>query len=161
MGTDRHGWDAERVRVRRARRSDLDLVLSAADLLTERPTPEWTADFLGRGSNHLMLALDPGPGDPDATDAPPLPVGVLLAVETGHPGASPDLFVYSIVVREGYRDAGIAHRLVTKAVEIAEESGCGRVWGSLLDGPTTPITSPHSPPDSVMSQALTFVIPIP
>ena len=106
--------------IRRASRADVDLVLSAGDLFASPPTAEWTQDFLDRGSNLLVLALH------DKT-----PVGMLVAVETGHLGASPDLFVYGIRVREDFRKQQLAHRLVDKAVEVAEESGCSKVWGSM------------------------------
>lgn len=142
--------DSLYVVVRRAARSDVDLVLSASDLFSTAPTPEWTQDFLDRGSNLLLLALGEG-----------APVGMLVAVETGHLGESPDLFVYGIRVREGSRHQGIAHRLIDKAVEVAEEAGCRRVWGSLDHGEEIPATSPLSPPDAVTSGATTFIIPVP
>lgn len=142
--------DSQHVVVRRASRTDVDLVLSASDLFTTPPTPEWTQDFLDRGSNLLLLALGEG-----------APVGMLVAVETGHLGESPDLFVYGIRVREGSRGQGIAHRLIDKAVEVAEEAGCSRVWGSLDHGEAIPATSPLSPPDAVTSGATTFIIPVP
>ena len=141
--------------VRRASRADVDLVLSAAELFDTPPTSEWTQDFLDRGSNLLLLALY------DET-----PVGMLVAVETGHLGASPDLFVYGIRVREDLRRMGIAHRLVDKAVAVAEEAGCRTVWGSVQHsagqhteamGPA----SPFSPPETPLSGATTFVIPVP
>lgn len=106
--------------IRRASRADVDLVLSAADLFASPPTAEWTQDFLDRGSNLLVLAMH------DKT-----PVGMLVAVETGHLGASPDLFVYGIRVRKDFRGQRLAHRLVDKAVEVAEEAGCSTVWGSM------------------------------
>lgn len=106
--------------IRRASRADVDLVLSAGDLFASPPTAEWTQDFLDRGSNLLVLALQEG-----------TPVGMLVAVETGHLGASPDLFVYGIRVREDFRRQRLAHRLVDKAVEVAEEAGCSKVWGSM------------------------------
>ena len=106
--------------IRRASRADVDLVLSAGRLFASPPTAEWTQDFLDRGSNLLLLALD------DQT-----PVGMLVAVETSHLSASPDLFVYGIRVREDFRGRRLAHRLVDKAVEIAEEAGCSKVWGSV------------------------------
>ena len=102
--------------IRRASRADVDLVLSAGDLFASPPTAEWTQDFLDRGSNLLLLALH------DET-----PVAMLVAVETGHLGASPDLFVYGIRVRPDLRRQGIAHQLVDKAVSVAEEAGCRRV----------------------------------
>ena len=86
--------------IRRASRADVDLVLSGDDLFDCPPTAEWTQDFLDRGSNLLVLALD---GD--------TPVGMLVAVETSHLGASPDLFVYGIRVREEFRGQRLAHRL--------------------------------------------------
>src|SRR5699024_11637301 len=59
---------------------------------------------------------------------------MLVAVETGHLGSSPDLFVYGIRVREDLRNRGIAHKLVDKAVAVAEDSGCRNVWGSMERG---------------------------
>lgn len=144
--------------IRRASRADVDLVLSAGDLFASPPTAEWTQDFLDRGSNLLLLALD---GD--------VPVGMLVAVETGHLGASPDLFVYGIRVHQDYRRQGLAHRLVDKSVEVAEEAGCRKVWGSMrrseeqneLDlGVGSPF-SPPDPADSASTRATTFDIPIP
>ena len=142
--------DTPNVVVRRAARSDVDLVLSAADLFSSPPTAEWTQDFLDRGSNLLILAL--------VDDAP---VGMLVAVETSHLGGSPDLFVYGIRVREGSRGRGIAHRLIDKTVAFAEEAGCNRVWGSVEHGDPIPAESPLSPPDAMTAGATTFVIPIP
>lgn len=149
--------------IRRASRADVDLVLSAGDLLATPPTSEWTQDFLDRGSNMLILAV--------YEDAP---VGMLVGVETGHLGESPDLFVYGIRVREDLRHQGLAHRLVDKAVEIAEEAGCTRVWGSVHRSGEESELGPGSPfhatdedadqsarPDSTSSQSTTFVIPIP
>ena len=136
--------------IRRATRADVDLVLSAGDLLTTPPTAEWTQDFLDRGSNLLALALLDG-----------APVGMLVAVETGHLGASPDLFVYGIRVREDLRGQRIAHRLVDKAVEVAEEAGCSKVWGSMQlpeHFEQDPQLSPLAP---VTAEPSTFVIPIP
>lgn len=136
--------------VRRASRTDVDLVLSASDLFGKPPTEEWTQDFLDRGSNLLILATEDD-----------RPVGMLVAVETSHLGDCPDLFVYGIRVREGSRHRGIAHRLVDKALELAEESGCRRVWGSLEHGEAIPATSPLSPPDAMTTGATTFTIPVP
>ena len=148
--------------IRRASRADVDLVLSAGDLFSSPPTAEWTQDFLDRGSNLLVLAL-----------ADQTPVGMLVAVETSHLGASPDLFVYGIQVREDFRGQRLAHLLVDKAVEVAEESGCSKVWGSVHRseeqsendlGVGAPI-SPHSASDAGAAEAghtrvTTFVIPI-
>ncbi|HMT50690.1 MAG TPA: GNAT family N-acetyltransferase, partial [Dietzia sp.] len=127
--------DAHEVVVRRASRSDADLVLSATDLFSTPPTAEWTQDFLDRGSNLLLLAI-----------RDEVPVGMLVAVETSHLGASPDLFVYGICVREDLRNEGIAHQLVDKAVEVAEEAGCSQVWGSMPHGEELGPGSPLSPP---------------
>ena len=149
------------------RRADVDLVLSADDLLAHPPTAEWTQDFLDRGSNLLILALRDD-----------RPVGILVGVETGHLGASPDLFIYGIVVREDLRGHGIAHRLVEKAVEVAEEAGCTRVWGSVHrhDEPDADVRGAGSPfagvtasggdddeltTRSTSTRSTTFVIPIP
>lgn len=136
--------------VRRASRSDADLALSASDLFTSPPTEEWTQDFLDRGSNLLLLAMA---GD--------RPVGMLVAVETSHLGASPDLFVYGIRVREELRGRGIAHRLVDKAVAVAEEAGCRRVWGSTDHGEPLAVDSPLAHDHTVATAATTFTIPVP
>lgn len=155
------------ITIRRASRADVDLVLSADDLLAHPPTAEWTQDFLDRGSNLLILALRDD-----------RPVGILVGVETGHLGASPDLFIYGIVVREDLRGHGIAHRLVEKAVEVAEEAGCTRVWGSVHrhDEPDADVRGAESPfagvtasggdddeltTRSTSTRSTTFVIPIP
>lgn len=155
------------ITIRRASRADVDLVLSADDLLAHPPTAEWTQDFLDRGSNLLILALRDD-----------RPVGILVGVETGHLGASPDLFIYGIVVREDLRGHGIAHRLVEKAVEVAEEAGCTRVWGSVHrhDEPDADVRGAGSPfagvtasggdddeltTRSTSTRSTTFVIPIP
>lgn len=142
--------DAQEVVVRRASRADADLLLSAADLFSYPPTAEWTQDFLDNGSNLLLLALQDD-----------VPVGMLVAVETGYLGASPDLFVYGIRVREHLRHQGIAHQLVGKAVEIAEEAGCRRVWGSVHHGQDLLPGSPLSPPEGTTTGSTTFTIPIP
>ncbi|WP_291080812.1 GNAT family N-acetyltransferase [Dietzia sp. UBA5065] len=142
--------DAHEVVVRRASRSDADLVLSATDLFSTPPTAEWTQDFLDRGSNLLLLAI-----------RDEVPVGMLVAVETSHLGASPDLFVYGICVREDLRNEGIAHQLVDKAVEVAEEAGCSQVWGSMHHGEELGPGSPLSPPGPVTTESTTFTIPIP
>ena len=138
--------------IRRASRADLDLVLSAGDLFDSPPTAEWTQDFLDRGSNLLLMALHDG-----------VPVAMLVAVETGHLGDSPDLFVYGIRVREDLRHQGIAHRLVEKAVSVAEEAGCRRVWGSMHDDDVRDLCpgSPLRTPNDVTAGPTTFVIPIP
>lgn len=138
--------------IRRASRADLDLVLSAGDLLDSPPTAEWTQDFLDRGSNLLLMALHDG-----------VPVAMLVAVETGHLGDSPDLFVYGIRVREDLRRQGIAHRLVEKAVSVAEEAGYRRVWGSMHDDDVRDLCpgSPLHTPNDVPAGPTTFVIPIP
>lgn len=136
--------------IRRANRADLDLVLSARDLFSYPPTAEWTHDFLDNGSNLLLLALQ---GE--------LPVGMLVAVETSYLGASPDLFVYGIRVHEGIRRRGVAHRLVDKAVAIAEEAGCRRVWGSMQHSASLDPDSPLSPPQGESSGSTSFVIEIP
>ena len=155
------------ITIRRASRADVDLVLSADDLLAHPPTAEWTQDFLDRGSNLLILALRDD-----------RPVGILVGVETGHLGASPDLFIYGIVVREDLRGHGIAHRLVEKAVEVAEEAGCTRVWGSVHrhDEPDADVRGAGSPfagvtasggdddeptTRSTSTRSTTSVIPIP
>ncbi|MDV8003079.1 GNAT family N-acetyltransferase [Rhodococcus sp. IEGM 1408] len=142
--------DAQEVVVRRASRSDADLLLSAADLFSAPPTAEWTQDFLDNGSNLLLLAL-----------LDEVPVGMLVAVETGYLGASPDLFVYGIRVREHLRHQGIAHQLVDKAVAIAEEAGCRRVWGSVHHTQELLPDSPLSPPETTTTGSTTFTIPIP
>jgi len=141
--------DSPELVIRRASRADLDLVLSAADLFAYPPTAEWTQDFLDRGSNLLLLAMQ---GD--------TPVGMLVAVETGYLGASPDLFVYGIHVREDLRHRGIAHRLVDKAVALAEEAGCRRVWGSMQRSEELAGDTPLSPPGDTGGTS-SFVIPIP
>ena len=144
--------------IRRAARDDVDLVLSAGALLATPATAEWTQDFLDRGSNLLVLAI-----------LDDVPVGMLVAVETSHLGASPDLFVYGIRVREEFRGQRLAHRMVDKAVEVAEEAGCSRVWGSVHRtatqdvrtlGAGAPFTSPD-PADSGATHLTTFEIPIP
>ena len=136
--------------IRRAARADVDLVLSAGDLLSTPPTAEWTTDFLDRGSNLLVLALQDE-----------VPVAMLVAVETGHLGASPDLFVYGIRVREDLRGRVIAHRLVEKAVEVAEEAGCSKVWGSMQVPDDLTQDPPSVPPEGTTAESSTFVIPIP
>lgn len=170
--------NSQEVLIRRASRADVDLVLSAGELFVSPPTAEWTQDFLDRGSNLLVLALHEE-----------VPVGMLVAVETSHLGASPDLFVYGIRVRRDFRGQRLAHRLVDKAVEVAEESGCSKVWGSVhrseeqsehdlgvgapltlpsgpggpegsADGPG-PEESGDAPAGSTSTHATTFVIPIP
>lgn len=141
--------DSSDIVVRRASRSDVDLVLSASDLFATPPTAEWTQDFLDRGSNLLLLALA---GDK--------PVGMLVAVETGHLGASPDLFVYGIHVHEHLRRQGLAHRLIDKALAIAEEAGCNRLWGSVDHGDPLAANTLLSLAEPV-SGATTFTIPIP
>ena len=135
--------------IRRASRADHDLVLSAGELFSFPPTSEWTRDYLDNGSNLLLLALQDE-----------VPVGMLVAVETGYLGASPDLFVYGIRVREDLRHQGIAHQLVDKAVAIAEEAGCRRVWGSMHHDQDLGPDSPLSPPETTTGST-TFVIPIP
>ncbi len=142
--------ESSQVVIRRAGRSDVDLVLPASDLFATEPTAEWTQDFLDRGSNLLLLALVEG-----------TPVGMLVAVETSSLGASPNLFVYGIRVREAHRGRGIAHQLIAKAVDVAEEAGCRKVWGSVDHGEEIAVDSPLSPPESVTSGATTFVIPLP
>ena len=136
--------------IRRASRGDLDLVLTADDLFSYPPTAEWTRDFLDNGSNLLLLALQDE-----------VPVGMLVAVETGYLGASPDLFVYGIRVREDLRGRGIAHRLVEKAVEVAEEAGCSKVWGSMVVPDDLTQNPPAAPPEGTTAESSTFVIPIP
>jgi len=136
--------------IRRATRDDLDLVLSAGELFSHPPTAEWTQDFLDRGSNLLLLAL-----------RDEVPVGMLVAVETGYLGASPDLFVYGIRVREDVRRQGIAHRLVDKAVAVAEEAGCRRVWGSMHHAEELDPGSPLIPSEPVTVEPTTFIIPVP
>lgn len=136
--------------IRRASRADLDLVLSAGDLFSYPPTAEWTQDFLDNGSNLLLLALQDE-----------VPVGMLVAVETGYLGASPDLFVYGIRVREDVRHQRLAHRLVDKAVDIADEAGCRRVWGSMQHREELDPGSPLCPPETDTTGATTFTIPIP
>lgn len=136
--------------IRRASRADLELVLSAHGLFSYPPTAEWTEDFLDNGSNLLLLAVLGAE-----------PVGMLVAVETGHLGASPDLFVYGIRVREDLRHRGIAHRLVDKAVAIAEEAGCRRVWGSVHHGQDLLPDAPLSPAETTTTGSTTFTIPIP
>src|SRR5699024_9839921 len=130
-------------------RPDFDLRRSASTLLSTPPTAEWTTDFLDRGSNLLLLALL------DDT-----PVGMLVAVETGHLGYSPDLFVYGIRVREDLRNRGIAHKLVDKAVAVAEGSGCRNVSGSTERGAHLQEDSPLAATDPE-SGFTTFTIPIP
>lgn len=136
--------------IRRAARDDVDLVLSAGALLATPATAEWTQDFLDRGSNLLVLAI-----------LDDVPVGMLVAVETGHLGASPDLFVYGIRVRADLRGQGIAHRLVSKTVELAEEAGLSRVWGSMQVPDEIEQEPPMTPPDEDPPDPSTFVIPIP
>ncbi|EYT56919.1 GCN5 family acetyltransferase [Dietzia sp. UCD-THP] len=144
--------------IRRASRGDLDLVLSVDNLFRYPPTAEWTRDFLDNGSNLLLLALQDG-----------VPVGMLVAVETGYMGASPDLFVYGIRVSEPLRGRGIAHRLVDKARDIAEEAGCRSLWGSMQHDRDPGADSPLTPPEATTgaagstgsTQSTTFVIPIP
>ena len=135
--------------IRRASRADVDLVLSAGDLFATPPTAEWTQDFLDRGSNLLALALHDE-----------VPVGMLIAVEAGHLGASPDLFVYDIRVREDLRGQGIAHQLVDKAVEVAEEAGCSRVWGTKPLPEDLERNLPLSQPERGTTEPSTFIIPI-
>lgn len=135
--------------IRRASRGDLDLVLTADDLFSHPPTAEWTRDFLDNGSNLLLLALQDE-----------VPVGMLVAVETGYLGASPDLFVYGIRVSEPLRGRGVAHQLVDKALGIAEEAGCRRLWGSMHHDQELGADSPLSPPEATTGST-TFVIPIP
>ena len=61
------------------------------------------------------------------------------------------------------RRQGVAHRLVEKAVSVAEEAGCRRVWGSMHDDDVRDLCpgSPLRTPNDVTAGPTTFVIPIP
>lgn len=103
--------------VRRCGPGDAALVLAAADLFDDPPTPEHTERFLGAAGHHLLLALD---GDD--------PVGFVTGVEIVHPDKAVELNVYELGVRDDRRREGIATRLLAELAELASELGARGLW---------------------------------
>ena len=96
---------------------DADVVLRAAALFDETPTPEFTAGFLASAGHHLLLAID---GD--------TPVGFVTGVEIAHPDKRVEMFVYELGVDDDRRREGIATRLLEELAVLAAELGCRGLW---------------------------------
>ena len=90
--------------------------------------------------------------------------GVAISGGAFMPHRDPDTAEFKrIWTLPGLRRQGIAHRLVEKAVSVAEEAGCRRVWGSMHDDDVRDLCpgSPLRTPNDVTAGPTTFVIPIP
>jgi ribosomal protein S18 acetylase RimI-like enzyme len=97
--------------------TDVDAVLSAADLFDAPPRPNATAGFLARDGHHLLLAYD---GD--------AAVGMVSGIETAHPDKATEMLLYELGVAEHARRRGIGSALVAALADLARARGCSGMW---------------------------------
>jgi len=101
---------------------DEAVVIAAAGLFDEPPTPGWTESFLTTSGHHLLVAFD---GD----DA----VGFVSCVELLHPDKGRELFLYELSVAEEVRRRGIGRALVDAGLDLARRLGCYGAWTATED----------------------------
>jgi ribosomal protein S18 acetylase RimI-like enzyme len=105
------------IEVRRLGAHEADVVLAAGHLFDRPPSPEWTADFLGRDGHHLLVAFDGGAA-----------AGFATCIEMAHPDKGVELMIYELGVDEPARRRGIGRLLVDRSVALARELGCYGAW---------------------------------
>ncbi len=103
--------------IRRLEPDDATLVLAAAGLFDEAPTPSWTGEFLARKDHHLLIAFVEGE-----------PVGFVSGVEIVHPDKQNEMLLYELGVDEGHRRRGIGAALVEALKALAIERGSRGMW---------------------------------
>ncbi len=135
--------------IRKAERGDAGTLLSLIDALADyekldRPTAEAKERLVNDGwhaqntSNNprfsAWLAEIPDPEDPGATRA----VAYAITFETYSSFlALPTLYLEDLFVLPDYRRAGIGSQMLKHLVEVAKQSGCGRVEWVVLDWNTS------------------------
>lgn len=105
------------MRIERLGLDDLDRVL-ALDVFDGAPRRTWTAAFLEREDNVLLVAT----ADDGAA------VGMLTATRLHHPDKPPELLVREVGVEPAHRRVGVASALVRSAVDLGAELGCSETW---------------------------------
>ena len=102
---------------------DVDRVIAAGHLFDDAPRREWTAAFLTREGNHLLLATVDGQ-----------PAGFITGIENLHPDKSPEMLLYELGVDEAFRRRGVGRSLVVALRDLAVECGCSEMWVPIEPG---------------------------
>lgn len=103
--------------IRRLDPEDVESVLEAASLFDHQPQRQWSANFLARTGNHLLIAyLDD------------VAAGFVSGVEIGHPDKPMEMLIYELGVDEPYRRRGIGRALVQTLGELARTRDCKAMW---------------------------------
>lgn len=96
---------------------DDEIVLQAAHLFDEAPTPSAVRRFLAEPGHHLLVAFADGK-----------PVGFVSGVELTHPDKGTEMFLYELAVDEGHRRRGFGTALASALRQLARERGCYDMW---------------------------------
>lgn len=96
---------------------DDERVRQASKLFDGPAMADATAEFLGDGRHHLLLAYETG-----------RPVGFVSGVETTHPDKGTEMFLYELAVDDDHRRLGIGSALVDALAELARSRGCFGMW---------------------------------
>ena len=103
--------------IRRLRKGDEELVISAASLFDDPPEGGETARFLDDPLHYLLIALLRGS-----------PAGFASGTRIFHPDKSPQMFLNELGVAEHARNLGVGQALVRELGRIAREDGCAEMW---------------------------------
>jgi ribosomal protein S18 acetylase RimI-like enzyme len=96
---------------------DDQLVIAASHLFDHPARPDATADFLGDGRHHLLVAYEGT-----------RPVGFVSGVEVTHPDKGTEMFLYELAVEEPFRRRGIGRDLVEHLAAVGRSTGCYGMW---------------------------------
>jgi ribosomal protein S18 acetylase RimI-like enzyme len=76
-----------------------------------------SAEFMGDGRHHLVVALDDG-----------VVVGMASAVHYVHPDKEPQLFINEVGVAPTHYRRGIARRMLDRLMRLAADLDCTEAW---------------------------------
>jgi aminoglycoside 6'-N-acetyltransferase I len=99
-------------------RSDLDLLMGAADDVFDRPLEEGFAlEFLEDPRHHIVAAISEG-----------RVVGFASAVHYIHPDKPPELWINEVGVAPTHQGQGIGRAILKELLRLGHELGCKSAW---------------------------------